>query len=63
MDNNKGQYQGKCNITSCDTNMPATWFNHSTQLYYCPVCARRLNSDTYNHRDAIELYGHSLCTI
>jgi len=59
---NKGEYNGKCNITSCSTGIPALWFNHSTELYYCASCANRLNSDPYNKQDAQRLFGHDLCT-
>jgi hypothetical protein len=58
----KGEYNGKCNITRCN-NERAVYYNHSTRKHYCPECANRLNNDPYNKRDALRLYGHDLCTI
>jgi hypothetical protein len=60
--NNKGIKDGKCNLSSCKTNQPATWYNHGSYAYYCEECAIRLNTDPYNQRDAIRLFGHALCT-
>ena len=59
----KGEYKQECNITSCQKPNSAVWFNHSTRKYYCPSCARRLNSDPFNARDAKEMFGHLLCTL
>jgi len=59
---NKGVLNGKCNITSCQKPNSATWYNHSTRKYYCPSCARRLNNDEFNKRDAMTMFGHDLCT-
>lgn len=58
----KGEFNGKCNITSCQKPNSATWFNHSTRKYYCSSCAHRLNNDEYNKRDALRMFGHELCT-
>ena len=58
----KGELNGKCNITSCQKPNSATWYNHSTRKYYCPSCARRLNTDEFNKRDAVRMFGHDLCT-
>ncbi|MFO0090041.1 MAG: hypothetical protein ACK518_04495 [bacterium] len=58
----KGVLNGKCNITSCQKPNSATWYNHSTQKYYCESCANRLNNDEFNKRDAMRLFGHDLCT-
>ena len=58
----KGEYNQECNITSCQKPNSATWYNHSTQKYYCPSCAKRINSDEFNKRDAMRLFGHDLCT-
>ncbi len=59
----KGNYGEECNITSCQKPNSAIWFNHSTRKYYCPSCARRLNSDPFNMRDAQRMFGHTLCTL
>ena len=59
---NKGELNGKCNITSCQKPKSATWYNHSTRKHYCPSCARRLNNDELNKRDAMRMFGHDLCT-
>lgn len=58
----KGEFNGSCNITACQKPNSATWFNHSTQKYYCKECAHRLNTDECNKRDAQRLFGHELCT-
>ena len=58
----KGEYGGSCNITRCQRPNSATWFNHSTRKYYCPSCARTLNFDHFNRKDAMEMWGHFLCT-
>lgn len=55
---NKGEYNGICNRTSCN-NTPATWYNHSTLKHYCRGCASVINE--CNHSDAMRLYGHELC--
>lgn len=55
----KGDFGGECNRTSCDNNH-AYWFNHSTRKYYCQQCAEIINM--YNKKEAIEMYGHDLCT-
>lgn len=57
----KGRQNGTCNMSSCTTNRPATWLNYGNNLYYCPSCAKRLNKDPLNIRDAMELFGHNLC--
>ena len=57
----KGEYQGICNRSACDTKQPAIYYNHSTELYYCKACAMLLNY--HNQADAIRLFGHSLCTL
>ncbi len=59
----KGDYLEACNITACDTHKPAVYYNHSTRKYYCKSCAMRLNTDPYNHRDAMRMFGHTLCTL
>lgn len=59
----KGNYNEECNITACQKPASATWYNHSTRKYYCPSCARRLNSDPFNARDAQKMFGHTLCTL
>ena len=58
----KGNYGEDCNITSCQKPNSATWYNHSTQKYYCKSCAMRLNNDEYNKRDAMRMFGHNLLT-
>jgi hypothetical protein len=39
----KGGRMGECNRTAC-TNVPAFWYNNSTQRWYCQTCAQRINS-------------------
>lgn len=59
---NKGEYLGTCNLSSCTTGLPADWYNHGSYSHYCESCACRLNADEYNKRDALRLFGHELCT-
>lgn len=58
----KGQLNGVCNMSSCNSGLPATWYNHGSMEHYCEKCAHRLNIDPYNARDAQRMFGHSLCT-
>ena len=58
----KGQFSKLCNMTSCNTGLPADWYNHGSMKYYCKKCALRLNGDLFNHQDAMKLFGHELCT-
>lgn len=58
----KGEFRGICNLTACQSGIPATWYNHSTRKYYCESCASRLNVDEFNRRDAQRMFGHDLCT-
>lgn len=58
----KGELNGSCNITACQKPNSATWFNHSTQKYYCEECAYRLNNDVFNKAWALKNLGHDLCT-
>ena len=58
---NKGEYLGLCNLSSCTTHKPATYYNYGTSKYYCKECAERLNNDEYNQRDAMRMFGHDLC--
>lgn len=55
----KGDYSGECNRTACN-KQPAVFYNHSTQKHYCSACASMINQ--YNRADAMNLYGHDLCT-
>jgi len=58
----KGQYKGSCNITACQKENSAFWYNHFNQMYYCEDCANRLNNDEFNKRSAFEKLGHNMCT-
>lgn len=55
----KGEFGGSCNRSAC-LKPHATWYNHSTRLYYCRECANLMNA--VNRSDAQRLYGHELCT-
>lgn len=57
----KGEFLGSCNRSAC-LKAGADWFNHSTRRYYCEACAHWLNTDDFNRRDALRLWGHDLCT-
>lgn len=54
----KGHWNGDCNRTACNKS-PASYYNHSTQKYYCKECALMINE--HNRADAHRLYGHDLC--
>lgn len=58
---NKGEFGGSCNRSAC-LRPGANWYNHSTRKYYCESCAHWLNTDEFNKRDSMELWGHDLCT-
>ena len=57
----KGEYNGLCNRTACQSPNEVVYFNHSTEKYYCPSCAKKINE--YNRADAMRLFGHDLCMI
>jgi len=57
----KGALGGSCNRTACLRPNSAYWYNHSTRKHYCRSCARELNK--VNRTDALELFGHDLCTL
>lgn len=57
--NPKGLKGGNCNRTACQ-KPGATFFNHSTEKYYCLDCAMMINRA--NHADAMRIFGHALCT-
>lgn len=50
----------ECN-RSAYLQIPATHYNHSTREHYCANCAKLINDA--NHRDAMEMFGHELCTL
>ncbi len=60
LNSDKGDKNGSCNRRVCQVP-GAIWYNHSTRKYYCVECALMLNE--HNHTDAIELWGHELCTL
>lgn len=62
MPSDKGEYLGSCNRSAC-LKAGAVWFNHSTRRYYCEDCAHWLNTNDFNRRDALRLWGHDLCTL
>ena len=39
----KGLYNGSCNRSDCQAPHSATWWNQSTQKYYCFACADLIN--------------------
>jgi hypothetical protein len=57
----KGRYLGSCNRSAC-LRPWAKWYNHGSLAYYCANCAMDLNHDAFNKRDALENWGHLLCT-
>lgn len=57
----KGELGGHCNRSAC-LRPGANWYNHSTRKHYCRACAEWLNADKFNRADAMQLWGHDLCT-
>lgn len=58
---NKGFFMGSCNRSAC-LRPNARWYNHGSLAYYCEACAMDLNHDTFNRREALDEWGHLLCT-
>lgn len=58
----KGALNGICNLSSCTSGKPATYYNHGSMAHYCKSCALRLNRDEHNYKWAHEKFGHDLCT-
>jgi len=58
----KGELNGLCNMSRCLSPNNVVWYNHGSMAYYCPKCAESLNNDSFNKREAMELFGHELCT-
>ena len=54
----KGKKDGNCNVTACQ-QPGATWYNKSTQKYYCTKCADQINS--CNMLESVKMYGTALC--
>lgn len=61
MPKDKGKYVGSCNRSAC-LRPGANWYNHGSYAYYCARCAHELNEDPFNKREAMQLFGHDLCT-
>jgi hypothetical protein len=57
----KGLYGGSCNRFSCQAP-GATWYNHSTQRFYCKPCALLINDYKPPGDRFLESLGHPLCT-
>lgn len=55
----KGELYGSCNVTACQHPNLATWYNKSTEKYYCSHCARRINDA---NKDYARENGEHLCT-
>lgn len=58
----KGRKGKNCNRTHCQ-KPGAVWYNHGSLAWYCGHCARDLNEDRFNKREAQETWGHPLCTL
>lgn len=54
----KGLKNGSCNLTACQ-QPGATWYNKSTQKYYCAACAKEINWPG-GRKDTRALYGVDL---
>lgn len=53
----------KCNRSCCRVNLEdgKTYYNRSTQAYYCQRCASLLNKA--NYKEALALYNGPLCVL
>ncbi len=58
----KGLEGGSCNRTACQ-RPGAFWWNHGSHSWYCADCAHELSNDSFNKREAMETWGHDLCTL
>lgn len=58
---NKGVYNGRCNRSAC-LKPGANFYNWGSHAYYCASCARMLSVDPVNRMDALNTFGHELCT-
>jgi len=54
----KGVKNGNCNVTACQ-RPGATYYNKSTQAYYCADCAEAINWPG-GRAEVMELYGTPL---
>lgn len=58
----KGLMNGSCNRFAYQ-GPGATWYNHSTEKYYCEHCARSINRANPPNADTfMTSLGHDLCT-
>lgn len=62
MCDNKGEYLGTCNMSKCETKLPANWYNWGSLSWYCEYCAKRLNFDLVNEHWAYKNLGHKMLT-
>lgn len=58
----KGHEGGSCNREACQAP-GAIFYNHGSLSFYCSACAQMLSNDSFNRKEAQQLYGHALCTI
>jgi hypothetical protein len=58
----KGLKGGRCNRASCLKPNPR-WRNRANGAFYCDKCARMLNEDPHNKREALALGGGPLCIL
>lgn len=54
-EDSKGFYLGTCNMSSCKSGLPATFYNSGSYAHYCIICARRINEDN------LPYVGYDLC--
>jgi len=57
----KGKMNGSCNRFACQAP-GATWYNHSTERYYCERCALDINNFKPPGDTFLAALGHDLCT-
>jgi len=53
----KGQKNGLCNRTACQSPYHVVYYNQSTRAYYCSSCAKKINDA--NRKD----FGGELCIL
>lgn len=43
----KGEFNGLCNRTACQSDLKVVYYNKGTYKYYCKSCAIRINHECH----------------
>ena len=52
----KGEKNGLCNVTACQSPTDVVFFNKGTSKYYCASCAQRINDANKEYPDTERLF-------